>query len=365
MNASRNILEAAQRFDLVNIVAAPANALIFVLPAIAASFGADLATIVVLLLSSRVCAAFAFLYLVRRFLQVKVTPAMFNLELARRMLGYGSWITVSSIVGPLLVYSDRFMVAGVLGPAALSFYATPYELIARAWILPASLVGALFPALTATGASTNAAMEMYARSGRYLLLLVGLIAAAAILFGDVFMGLWLGNEFAERSGPVLRILAVGILVNSLAWLPLVLLQAAGRPDVPARIHLAELGPVLALAWLLIAAFGIVGAALAWSIRVAADSILMFTAAAYVLPTSRHVFALHELRLSILFVILCVAASLIVLALTSAPGTRLAVGIPLLLGFIGVTWSQAMDATERRAVMRAVGMLDRPSPKKTA
>ena len=46
----RAILEAAQRFDLVNLIRTPTSAAVLIVPAIAASLGADLPAIVLLLL---------------------------------------------------------------------------------------------------------------------------------------------------------------------------------------------------------------------------------------------------------------------------------------------------------------------------
>jgi hypothetical protein len=50
---------------------------------------------------------------------------------------------------------------------------------------------------------------------------------------------WLASS-SDRATAVLQVLAVGVLVNCLARVPLTVLQAKGRPDLPAKYHLAEL-----------------------------------------------------------------------------------------------------------------------------
>jgi O-antigen/teichoic acid export membrane protein len=69
-------------------------------------------------------------------------------------------------------------------------------------------------------------------------------------------------------------LLCGIWLNGLANIPYVMLQAQGRPDVVAKIHLAEIGPYVALLWYSLHQFGLEGAAFAYSTRVAVDAILL-------------------------------------------------------------------------------------------
>jgi Na+-driven multidrug efflux pump len=71
--------------------------------------------------------------------------------------------------------------------------------------------------------------------------------------------------------------AAGVLVNALAHVLNVYLLGQGRPDLPAKFHLLELPLYVALAWLLVARFGVTGAALAWTIRVSFDALLLAVA----------------------------------------------------------------------------------------
>ena len=104
-----------------------------------------------------------------------------------------------------------------------------------------------------------------------------LLALAILLFGPFLLRIWLGTEFAQEGRTVVRILALGVYVNALAHVPSGFLTALGRPDSIARFHVAELILHLPLAWFLILHFGIVGAAIAWTIRVSVDACLLFWA----------------------------------------------------------------------------------------
>jgi O-antigen/teichoic acid export membrane protein len=78
----------------------------------------------------------------------------------RELIGFGSWVTVSSVIGPVLVYSDRILLGALVSVTAVGVYAAPYEMITRAWIIPASLVATLFPAFASLGTRGRALCRM-------------------------------------------------------------------------------------------------------------------------------------------------------------------------------------------------------------
>ncbi len=92
-----------------------------------------------------------------------------------------------------------------------------------------------------------------------------------ILLGKEGLGLWLGDEFARQSTGPLQWLTFGVFLNSLATIPFVLIQAAGRPDLTAKFHMVELVVYAPLLWLLIGRYGIEGAAIAWATRTGMDA----------------------------------------------------------------------------------------------
>ena len=83
---------------------------------------------------------------------------------------------------------------------------------------------------------------------------------------------WL--QFAFHSSLALQVLSCGIYVNSLAVIPYTALQAGGRADITAKLHIAELLPHLAVLIVSIHLWGINGAAFAWCLRVVVDTALL-------------------------------------------------------------------------------------------
>lgn len=272
-------LEGRQRFDLVNAVRIPASAGTYLLPALGVALQADLAHIVLLIIAWRAAAATILLWVNWRTAET-FRATWPNRALARQLIGFGAWVAVSGVVGPVLVYLERFVLATLTSVAALGYYVAPYEAVTRLWVVPASLATTLFPVFSQLGTSRSleAAGDLMLRAIRILASLLAPVVLVLVVFSWEIIALWLGPEFAAHSAAVLQILAVGVLVNSLANVPYALVQASGRPDLTAKFHLLELPLHLAATAVLVSRFGVVGAAWAWTLRVSLDAALLTWAA---------------------------------------------------------------------------------------
>jgi O-antigen/teichoic acid export membrane protein len=335
----RGVLEAAQRFDLVNAVRAPAGAAIFLVPLLGVLSGWTLPTIVaVLVLVSAGSIVAQYVLCTKLFPALRTVPQLRTAEF-RRLLGYGGWLTVSSVLGPILIYTDRLMVGAFVSAAAVGFYSAPHEIITRLLFIPASIVATLFPAFsTLIGQGQyGATATLLARAVRYVLLIVGPVVVVLVPFAHQVGDFWLGSTFAQRSAPVLQILAVGLLANSLAYIPYAMIQAIGRPDLTAKFHLVELPIHVLLLWLFIGMWGITGAALAWSCRVALDGVLLFVTASRLSGISSKGWVaerIPQILLALALLGLCAAG---VAALKAPAWTRIAAMVFMLLCGPAVAW----------------------------
>jgi O-antigen/teichoic acid export membrane protein len=356
MGAARGALEAGHRFDLANLVGAPSSVLFYVLSALGAIAGLPLAGIVLLLVGNRVAAGLAYIALARRAFPA-VSRITVDLSVAPSLLMYGGWVSVSSIVGPALVYADRFTIGAVLSLAAVAYYSAPFDVITRLLVIPAAMAMTLFPVFSATGQQREERLAgMYGRAMRYTLTALAPLVLLALLFGDELLRLWLGPDFARESALVFKLLSIGVLINAVGLIPSTLLQAIGRPDLTAKFHLAELAPFLILVWILTTHFGLIGTALAWVIRVSVDSTLLLLATSRMVPQVRQAYRRHRVvdaAFLILFLSLATAGGGM-LAL-SAP-TKLAIAMAVLSTLVVVTWRSLVDASDRALIGTVLGLL---------
>jgi O-antigen/teichoic acid export membrane protein len=253
-------------------------------------------------------------------------------------------MTVSNVIGPLMVTFDRFVIGGMISVTAVAYYATPYEVATKLLFVPAALAGVLFPAFSTVGPIDRGRLARLVEGGvRYVFIALFPITLFLIAFAPEILRVWLGNDFAMNSTAVVRWLAIAIFINSLAQIPSAHVQSAGRPDLTAKLHLFELPLYLVLLFSLVKTMGIRGAAIAWLLRAAIDSVLLFFFSRRLLPESD--FAVARLPLM-------TAAAMIVFWAASAEaglGIRvLGVGAVSALSAI-VAWFWVLTPRERTAV----------------
>lgn len=358
-NGFRGVLEAGQRFDLVNYVKVPANVSVFILPAIALPFGLKLPGIVLLLVLARVCTLLAYLAFCSLTFPALAGRFPFDRKLLGELVSYGGWVTVSNIVNPLLVYGDRLFVAGLLSTAALTYYAVPFEVVTRLWIVASGLAAALFPAfstLEATGSRDRLEL-LCARSLKYLLLVLGPAVLLTVAFARDILTIWLGPDFAAKSTVAMQVLAVGVLLNSLTYVPYSLLQALNRPDVVAEVFVLELPGYAALLWFLISRFGLPGAASAWCIRVGIEAALFLIVARRLLALSPRVWVDSGVLRSIVALLVLFGSALPASTLSDWPLLARFTPAAACVGlFTWVAWRYLLDDIDRRPVRTIMGTL---------
>ena len=276
----RGVLEAAQRFDLSNAVRVPSSVATFVIPAIAATAGYSLPAIVAMLLLSRVLICVIMVFVVQRAIPTLRWRVKMDWNALKPLFLFGGWMSVSNVVSPLLIYLDRFMLGSLVGLTAVGYYTAPFDGVMRLLILPASLMAAVFPSVSAMSAIGDHAsvQRIFSKAVARTLLIVAAPALVIAIAGPLLLRLWLGPVFAEHGATAIRILALGVFVNAAAHVPSGVITAMGRPDVVAKFHIIELFIHVPAAWFLITHFGVAGAAAAWTFRVIVDaSLLFFTA----------------------------------------------------------------------------------------
>lgn len=272
-------LEGLQQFRLLSLWRMPMSVLQFGLPVLAAWLVPDVGWVIAALALTRVAWMALWVGHLHRLL-----PKVAGVSVAKRdllhALRFGGWLSVSNVIGPLMVYADRFYLASVFPPATVAYYTVPFDAAFRATSLPQTAMNALFPAFAEAQARPEASARMFATAYQVIALLTLPATLVAAVFAQPILAVWLNATFAASAAGVLRLLALGIFLNSLAHLPYALLQAHGRSDVTAKLHLLELPAFAALLVWGVQSFGIIGAALAWTARVGLDAALLYVCASW-------------------------------------------------------------------------------------
>ncbi len=277
--------------------------------------------------------------------------SLFDVDLAwmRKLFGYGSWVTISSILNPILDTSNQIIVGAMLGAAAVASYSIPMTLAVRSQIFATALARTLFPRNSRVSQAEADAITRNATTS--LAYGFGMVCAPAIFLSGPFLRLWVGRRFAMESEAVAQIVMFGAWSNGIAFIPYGFIQARGRPHVTAKVGLVEVLPFLLVLWLLITTMGLPGAAWAWTIRV--------TTNLFALLWLSRCFNQEVWRLAPAFMLMALALALARLV----PMTSIvSIGFAIPFGLCFAVLSYRLDPTLRElalAAARRIGILQQP------
>lgn len=272
----RGVLEAYQKFGIINIVRIILGVFTFAGPIICMFFTKNLFWIIIFLIFVRTIIWTQYLLFC-----FKTNPGIrnkikFNPSLIKPILKIGGWITFVNIIGPFILYADRFLIGIFITVSAVTYYATPYEVVTKLLLIPGALVGVLFPLFSASYVNNPDFMKkIFIRGVKFIFLMLYPVTLITVTFSHEGISLWLGNNFAEKSTLVLQLLAIGVLLNGLAYIPFNFFQGIGKPHIPALANLIELPFYLLFLSLVIKQWGINGVALIWVLRILVDTLILF------------------------------------------------------------------------------------------
>lgn len=341
----RGVLEARQLFGRINIIRAPLGLLTYLGPLAVLPWSRSLVAVSLTLMVARLVATMAFLAACLEAVPSLRHGFLLSKNVLRPLLSFGGWMAVTNLVAPLMTYLDRFLVGAVVSVIAVTYYATPFEVLSRMFIISAAVTGVLFPAFATTfSRDISRTSLLFSRSARFLATFMFPITLAVAAFAHTGLYLWLGPTFALQSTRVVQWLAIGVLCNALGQIGFVLVQGAGRPQWTGKLSLLELPAYLLIVWVLINARGIEGAAIAWTLRCAADAVVLFVMSARLMGHR-----IADLQPVVWPVLFCLT-SLVVVSLPALATVNVIVLIVELTAFAAITWRWILLKDERAFVL---------------
>jgi O-antigen/teichoic acid export membrane protein len=267
----RGVLEAHQRFRPINLVRMTVGVMNYLSPLCVLPFSHSLVPVIAAIAVGRLVGLIAYGWLAVRLVPDLLRPARYGRQSLRGLFTMSAWMMLNNLLGPAMIYADRFILLSLVPAGLVAFYTTPFEILSRLMVIPGALAMALFPLASSLFRSNPSALGRILDAGGHATLAVFLAVQAAVILGsETALTLWLGPDFAARSTLILSILTIGVFFNATAYVPYTLIQGVGRVDVTARLQLAELPVYLGVLWLLADRYGTVGAAIAWSLRTTCD-----------------------------------------------------------------------------------------------
>ena len=272
----RGVLEAYEDFQQVNVLRMLSGISNFVLPVLSINFfGPSLSWIVSGMVLSRAILVIAHFFIMNARFPNGWSAVSFSQAQLGQLFSFGAWMTVSNVVGPLMVTADRFLISATMGASVVAYYTVPAEFLIRLLILPAALTSALFPRLTAfISTKPNEAKILYKKCLKAVTLTLLPVCILIACLSKLGLTLWMGSAFAEQSWVIVCVMSIGLFINGIAHVPFAAIQALGNAKFTAYLHVIELIFYIPLLLICLHFFGLLGAAIAWSIRIFFDAIAL-------------------------------------------------------------------------------------------
>jgi len=272
-NVIRGSLEGLQRFGVLAASGIIVSISTYAIPAFSSITDISLPEIILWIIGFRLLAvSFNNIYLWKYYRWKKL---QFGRIFLKKYLSYSGWISITNMLNPIIIFSDKFVIGYLLPVSQLTFYAVPHELVSRIRFLPTAITRAIFPLFSGTSAEQDSNRNMvFSISLLTILILISGICCLIAVNASLIIRLWLGGEYVEKSVLILQIVSCGIIFNSIALVPYNYLQGVSRPDIPSKIHASSLPVYLLLLILFTSEYGIKGTAFIWTVRTFFDMLLL-------------------------------------------------------------------------------------------
>ncbi|SRR5581483_1873509 len=212
-------------------------------------------------------------------ISLRLLPALRRPDIRKELLAplasFGGALVISTIAEKALMNAEKLLIPRYASVNALAHYSVAFTLAFMMTAVPTAMLQMLLPALSRLHASGDrAGLELLYRRALHGMLYWGLPATLFVcVVARPFLTIWAGPEYGRESTLPFFLLIGGVLVEILSFPSYGVLLAYGRTDLIARCNVALLVPYLAVAVVLIQHFGAAGAAIAWSLRAIAGTML--------------------------------------------------------------------------------------------
>ena len=185
----------------------------------------------------------------------------FDRSFAKEMIGYGKWITGSSIVAFLFLQGDDAVVGWLLSATALGFYQLAYRLSnAPATEITNVVSTVMFPAYSQLQNDPDRLREAFAKTLKMVTLVSFPMAIGIMVVTPTFVRAFLGPKWLPMT-TVMQILAVWGLLRAFAATSSPVWKAIGRPDYVTKLGIVKLVLLALLFYPVTTRYGIEGTAL--------------------------------------------------------------------------------------------------------
>jgi O-antigen/teichoic acid export membrane protein len=132
----------------------------------------------------------------------------FNLSKLRELIRFGLKSLIQGISTRIENATDTLVIGYFLGPAMVPFYSIPANLVNYIRTLGHTLTHVFMPVFSGMLSSEHNELirKTYIQGSKYCIAIVSLISVGAVMFGSVFIEIWMGAEYAKEATAIIAVL---------------------------------------------------------------------------------------------------------------------------------------------------------------
>jgi O-antigen/teichoic acid export membrane protein len=153
----------------------------------------------------------------------------FGRETLSLVTSYSAGVVGYQITANAFFLFERSWIVGKLGAEALTFYVVPMTIGIYMHGLILSLNMVLFPLASEIGDDRERLVRLYRAATKAVLFVVVILSASLLATGKLFLTLWMGPEFGERSATLLTFHTIAFGIAALAIVSFQTAEGLGHP----------------------------------------------------------------------------------------------------------------------------------------
>lgn len=274
-NVSIGILDGSNRFGESNKVQFVGYVLFQLMPLIVAYIFDDktIKLMVFVVLISKIISMLILLKKINIF-QIKFEKFFFNKKLnqVKKAILLSKWISINSFITYFAENADKYMITILRGSQELALYIIPFNLLTKSRILPEAISRGSFPLYVKQNTKERKDTCVFITNS--LLEIAGFGLGIFLFISNEFYIHWIGPINIDLIQNITFILIIGLIINASAYSSFTLLESTGRSIELFNIYKITTIIYVLYLYVLTNEFGLIGAATAWTIRVAFDSMFL-------------------------------------------------------------------------------------------
>ncbi|MBL8181210.1 MAG: oligosaccharide flippase family protein [Blastocatellia bacterium] len=259
---SSSALQGLHRFDLYSKIFTASGILTIGGNLLLALNGAGLIWLLVWNLAVISVFALVFLIFTKRNLPELSFPPILDRAAFVKVITFNAGIVGYQILANLLLLFERGWITNQLGVKNLTYYVIPLTLGIQLHAFTSSLVQVVFPLASELSNDKPRLLALYLKATRSVGMVVVFAVSMVVALAPQFLMLWVGDEIANESSLILRLVVVAFGITSMLTIVWQMTEGLGRPIMNLLIFVPCLLISVTLMLLLTPQYGNIGVAIA-------------------------------------------------------------------------------------------------------